>query len=58
MTVLDSGFHAVDSRFQVLDYGFLVSAAWLPDSKAQDSEFYEQKFPVYNPDYLTLEDDL
>ena len=31
-TVVDSGFHAVDSRFQVLDSGFFVSETWIPDS--------------------------
>ena len=31
-TVLDSRFHAMDSGFQVLDFGFFVSGAWIPDS--------------------------
>ena len=43
-TVLDSGFHAVDSRFQQLDSGFFVSGTWIPDSKTQDSEFHKNNF--------------
>ena len=47
-TVLDSGFYAVDSGFQLLDsrsllveQGFWVSnVRGIPDSKAQDFEFY------------------
>ena len=31
MTVLDSGFHAVDSGLQVLDFGFLFSGTGIPD---------------------------
>ena len=31
-TVLDSGFIAVDSRFQVLYCGFIVSRTWILDS--------------------------
>ena len=31
MTVLDSGFHAVDSGLQVLDFGFLFSGTRIPD---------------------------
>ena len=39
-TVLDSGFNAVDSRFQVLDSGFFVSGTWILDSKLDwDSGF-------------------
>ena len=30
-TVLDSGFHAEDSGFQVLVSGFSVSGSWIPD---------------------------
>ena len=30
-TVVDSGFHAVDSVFQTINFGFLVSVAWIPD---------------------------
>ena len=62
--VWDSGLHAVDSRFQALDYGFFVNGTWIripnvsripdsvrciPDSKAQDSGFHEQKIS-WNPD--------
>ena len=49
--VLDSGFHAVDCVFQVLDFsglgfwipivsGILDSLSCIPDSKAQDSAFH------------------
>ena len=31
MTVLDSGFHAVDSGLQVPDSGFLFSGTGIPD---------------------------
>ena len=41
-TVLDSGFHAVESKFQVLNFGFLVSGTWIPDfNRLRDSEFLE-----------------
>ena len=58
-TLLDSGFHAVDSGFQSLDarsfsveLGFRIrivsgipdSYTCIPDSKAQDSGFHKQKF--------------
>ena len=36
-TVLDSGFHAVDSGLQVLDSGFYVGGPWIPDSNTVDS---------------------
>ena len=77
-TVLNSGFHAVDFRFQLLDSEVFVSGSQIPDStlqwdsrfqipdsyscipnsKAQDSGFYKQKFlrfwnPERNPDSLT-----
>ena len=48
---LDSGFYAVYSGFQVMDFGFLVSGTWIPvsnrysgipDSIAQDSGFHKQ----------------
>ena len=29
-TVLHSGFHTVDTGFQVLDFGFFVSKTWIP----------------------------
>ena len=59
-TVLDSGFHAVNSGSQVLDSKFFVSGTWIPNSivggipdflwciprsNVQDSRFHEQKFP-------------
>ena len=31
-TDLDSGFHAVDSRFQVLDSCYFFSRTWIPES--------------------------
>ena len=44
LTFLDSGFHAMESEFRVLDSGFLISGTWIPDlfscipdSKVQDS---------------------
>ena len=55
--VQDSGFHAVDSRFQVLDAGFFVGVTLIrnsnhksdPDSvscEAQDSGYFQKKkFP-------------
>ena len=61
-TLLDSGFHAVDSGFQLLDSrsfsvelgfririvsGILDSYTCIPDSKAQDSGFHKQKFPRF-----------
>ena len=61
-TLLDSGFHAVDSGFQLLDsrsfsveLGFRIrivsgipdSYSCIPDSKAQDSGFHKQKFPRF-----------
>ena len=53
-TVLDSGFHAVDSRFQVLDSGLFVRRTWIPDSgfRIPDSEF---RIPISNgiPDSLS-----
>ena len=36
-TVLDSGFHAVDSGLRVLESS-------IPDSKTQDGRFHKQKF--------------
>ena len=56
-TGLDSGFHTIDSRFQVLDslfvelgFGILIvsgspdSLSCISDSKAKGSGFYKQKF--------------
>ena len=53
-TVLDSGFHTVDSGFQYLSLelgfwipvvsGILDSLSCFPDSKDQDSGFHKQKF--------------
>ena len=68
--VSNSGFHAVDSRFQLLDSrsfsmklefrilivsGIPGSYSCIPDSKAQDSAFHMQKFPgCRNPDSLYM----
>ena len=70
--VLDSGFHAANSRFQVtgfqslsmelgfwipIDCGIPDSLSCILDSKTQDSRFQKQKFPRFrNPDSLTLGD--
>ena len=66
--VLDSGFLAVDSGFQVFNssvgfrLGFRIpivseilgSSNWIPDSKVQDSGFHKQQFPRFqNPNSLT-----
>ena len=41
-TVLDSGFHAMDFGFQVLDSRFFISGTWIPDSiRWRDSRFLE-----------------
>ena len=61
-TVWDSGFHTVDSGFQVVvipvrsvELGFQMpivsgipdSFSCVPDSKAQDSGFHKQNFPGF-----------
>ena len=69
-TILDSGFHAVDSRFQILlnscygfhfglSYGFFASGVRIPESNSYwDSGFLApcgKKSPGFrNPDFLTL----
>ena len=62
-TVLDPGFHALDSGFQVLDssicqwnldsgfqsfVGFRIPWAVFSDSKTQDSGFHKQNFPGFS----------
>ena len=59
-TVLDSGFQAVNFGFQMLDstlslkLGFRIPiVSRILDSKARDSGFQKQKFPVFqDPDFL------
>ena len=61
-TVLDSGFHAVNSRFQVLDSRLLISGTWIQDCnrwwvsrllelysgfQSPKSRFHKQKNPVF-----------
>ena len=58
---VDSAFHLLDSGFLsvvlvefripiVSDAGFRISLSWITNSKAQDSGFHQQKFPVFqNP---------
>ena len=61
-TVLDSGFHAVDSEFLILNSGLQSSVGFsIPWTvfriPMQDSGFRERKFPSFrNPDYLTWGD--
>ena len=57
-TVLDSGFHAVDSGFQTINFELLLELgfrilivsgipdflSWIPDSLVQDFQFYKNKF--------------
>ena len=46
--VLCSGFHAVDSEFQVLNTGSQITIfSGIPDSKAQDFRFHKHKFPWF-----------
>ena len=59
-TVLDSGFQAVNFGFQMLDSTLSVTLGFripivsrILDSKARDSGFQNQKFPVFqDPDFL------
>ena len=54
-TELDSEFHIVDSRFQVMEFGFWIlivsgipdSLDCIPNSKAQDSGFHWQNIPGF-----------
>ena len=41
---MDSGFHAGDSGFQILNSSL---CQWNLDSKAQDFGFHKQKFPFH-----------
>ena len=54
--VLCSGFHAVDSEFQVLSTGFRITIfSGIPDSKAKDFRFHKHKFPWFrNPQEKNL----
>ena len=42
-TVLDSGFHTMDSEFQVLYSGFFISGNWIPHNSnhQRDSGFLD-----------------
>ena len=41
-TAMDSGFHAVESKFHILNIGYLVIEAWIPDfNRQRDSKFLE-----------------
>ena len=52
-SVLDSGFHAVDSGFQVLD--FFVSKIWILDSSRWwDSGFFELYSGLQRPGFQIL----
>ena len=59
-TILDSGFQAVNFGFQMLDSTLSVKLGFripivsrILDSKARDSGFQKQKFPVFqDPDFL------
>ena len=59
-TVVDSGFQAVNSGFQMLDSSLSVELGFripivsrILDSKARDSGFQKQSFPVFqDPDSL------
>ena len=52
-TILDSGFHAVDSGFQVLD--FFVSKIWILDSSRWwDSGFFELYSGLQRPGFQIL----
>jgi len=61
LTVLDSGFHSLDSEIQLLDFKFLIGGTRIPDSyswwvsgffewsgfQTQDSGFQSKNFPDY-----------
>ena len=52
MTVLDSGFHSVDSGFQVLDLRFCLRGSCSPDSsRLRDSGFLELYSGFQNPGF-------
>ena len=56
ITVLDSGFHHVDSGLLVSGTWIPDSLSWIPDSKVQESKFQKQKLPGFqNLDYLTCQ---
>ena len=60
-TLFDSGFHAVDSRFQVINYRFFASGSWISiiigipdllrsilDYKTRDPGFRNSRFQSKN----------
>ena len=47
--ILDSEFHGMDSRFQVLGFVFFVSGTWISVSKAENLDRASTKIPVLFP---------
>ena len=47
--ILDSEFHGMDSRFQVLGFVFFVSGTWISVSKAENLDPASTKIPVLFP---------
>ena len=47
--ILDSEFHGMDSRFQVLGFVFFVSGTWISVSKAENLNPASTKIPVLFP---------
>ena len=48
--ILDSEFHGMDSRFQVLGFVFFVSGTWISVSKAENLDRASTKIPVLFPE--------
>ena len=53
-TLFDSGFHAVDSRFQVLNYRFFASGSWI-SMIIGISDFLRSILDYKNPGFRILE---
>ena len=47
--ILDSEFHVMDSKFQVLGFVFFVSGTWISVSKAENLDRASTKIPVLFP---------